>query len=141
MKIKVSNSNELYNAVEKINSTKDDIELIISEGCYEALTDIDIKRNNVKNKGDGNVTLKGSKKIDITSSPKDGKLVIIDLEKEGISDTGEFGLGPYEDFWHVYDIPKPHMCDLGPGLELFYEDKLHYNIKHNFPFLHLKHPY
>jgi hypothetical protein len=38
-------------------------------------------------------------------------------------DSGSFGLGPFEDFWKKYDIPKPHVCDLGPGLEVYYEDK------------------
>ena len=124
MEIKVSNSKELNDAINKINSSADDAVLVITEGCYEVLGDIDIKRDNVKISGVGKVNLKGSKKIDISNADKEGNLVVIDLDKEGICDTGEFGLGPYEDFWHVYDIPKPHMCDFGPGLELFYEDKL-----------------
>ena len=34
MELKVSNSKELHDAIGKINSSADDVVLIISEGCY-----------------------------------------------------------------------------------------------------------
>lgn len=124
MEITVSNTHELSNALVKINTTNEDASLFIKSGEYEILKGIEIQRNNLKIIGEKDVFLKGSKKIYIKDAPKSGKLAVIDLEKEGITDTGEFGLGPYKDFWAVYDIPKPHMCDFGPGLELFYQNKL-----------------
>ena len=33
--------------------------------------------------------------------------ILLKLQEDyGISDIGEFGLGPYKDFWKEYDIPK-----------------------------------
>lgn len=124
MKQVISTSRELSEAINVINSSNDDALLIIKQGDYEIFEDMDIKRGNVTIIGEGKVNLKGSKRIGIADKKREKGLVVIDLGKEGISGLGEFGLGPYKDFWDVYDIPKPHMCDLGPGLELFYEDKL-----------------
>ena len=50
-------------------------------------------------------------------------LVKIRLADYGISSDFDFGGGPYRDFWKEHDIPKPHMDDCGPGMELYFGSK------------------
>lgn len=124
MEVTVSNAIELTEAISKINNSNENSTLFIKSGEYEITRDFEIKRSNLKIIGEKGTVIKGSKKIDIKNAEKDGELVKINLSEYGIDDLGEFGLGPYEDFWHVHDIPKPHMCNYGPGLELFYQNKV-----------------
>lgn len=115
MKINVKNEKELIEAV-KNNS---DCEIIIHEGEY-FLDETLYPKNNVTLRGEGEVKLYGSKRVYIEGEG----IIKIDLVKNGIKDFGKFGLGPYTDFWRVYDIPKPHLIDEGPSLQLYYEDSL-----------------
>lgn len=62
----------------------------------------------------------GSRRI--VFAPAEGA-VRIDLAQYGISADFEFGGGPYREFWKEYDIPKPHMDDCGPGMELYFGRK------------------
>ena len=102
MIINVKNEKELIDAV-KNNS---DCEIIIHEGEY-FLDETLYPKNNVTIRGEGNVKLYGSKRVYIEGEG----IIKIDLVKNGIKDFGKFGLGPYADFWRVYDIPKPHLID------------------------------
>ncbi len=114
MKIYVKNENELISAI-KNNSN---CEVVIKEGEY-FLEETLFVNSNTTVTGEGDVKLFGSKRVEVSG---DG-IIKIDLKENGITDFGKFGLGPYEDFWRVYDIPKPHLLDEGPSLQLFYEGK------------------
>lgn len=65
----------------------------------------------------------GSRRIYLDDIKPSGGIYRIKLLEYGITDLGEFGLGPYRDFWKDYDVPKPHMEAYGPSLELFYGEK------------------
>ncbi len=113
MEICVKNEFELVEAV-KNNS---DCEIVIAEGEY-FLNETLYINSNVTLRGEGNVKLYGSKRVEINGEG----IIKIDLKENGITDFGRFGLGPYEDFWRVHDIPKPHLLDEGPSLQLYYEN-------------------
>lgn len=70
--------------------------------------------------GGKGVVLCGSQRIDF--SPSEG-VAKLRLSRYGIPSDVEFGGGPYGDFWKEYDIPKPHMDDCGPGMELYFGTK------------------
>lgn len=118
---RVSNKTQLLEALARMNQGNEPDELILSSGTYELEEPIVFQRDDVTVRGEGAV-LKGSKTISVPAPGEDG-VCVIDLKQAGVSDFGTFGEGPFEDFWKAYDIPKPHMCDQGPGLELFYQGK------------------
>ena len=70
--------------------------------------------------GGKGVVLCGSRRIDF--SPAEG-VVKLELSRYGIPSDVEFGGGPYGNFWKEYDIPKPHMDDCGPGMELYFSGR------------------
>ena len=119
MKYKVASVEELKKVLEIDDGEKD---ISLSEGIYEIYDSVSLC-SNVKISGiKGKTILKGSKRIDLPECS--GPIVEIDLDDAGVSDVGRFGLGPYEDFWKEYDIPKPHMETEGPSLQLFYEGNI-----------------
>ena len=113
----VHNGKELEKAFEVLNSG-DTVSL--EKGVYEVTKTLEFKENNIKVFGNGS-TVKGSVRVPVSGEG----IVEIDLKSCGITDLGRFGEGPYEDFWKAeVSVPKPHLTDLGPGLELFYEGEL-----------------
>lgn len=113
---KISSSNELYEALGYSEPKK----LILSEGVFEIDKTI-ILSDNTEIIGSGDKTvLTGTKRVKFAPSDK---IIEIDLKENGIEDTGVFGLGPYEDFWHEHDIPKPYMTEYGPSLQLYFDGK------------------
>ena len=125
MEIKVTNNENFKSALAKAADINEDVVITVSEGKYNIDSTINIERDNIKIIGENNnVELHGSKKIDIAGMKKINGIIEIKLSDFGITDLGHFGEGPFEDFWKVYDIPKPHMTEYGPGLELFYDNKI-----------------
>lgn len=113
----VHNGKELENVFEVLNCG-DTVSL--EKGVYEITKTLEFKENNITVVGNGS-TVKGSVRVPVSGEG----IVEIDLKNLGITDFGRFGEGPYEDFWKgEVSVPKPHLTDLGPGLELFYEGKL-----------------
>ena len=122
LQIWVRQGDSLEAAFKKANASDKGVIINIAEGEYEVYDTLVIKRNNISIIGENNnVKLKGSKKIQIDNTGR--TIVTINLKKNGINDAGQFGQGPFKDFWEEYDIPKPHMTDFGPGMELFYKNR------------------
>lgn len=118
----VSNTAQLSETIDAIAQSREAGEVFLEEGVYELTSSLQLP-NHVTLRGvKGKTFLKGSKSIAVPDPGQDG-ISVIDLKQAGITDFGAFGEGPFEDFWKKYDIPKPHMCDQGPGLELFYQGK------------------
>lgn len=117
MKYNVRNGSEL----EKVFSLlKNGDEVNMEKGIYEVSKTLSFNADDVKINGNGSV-IKGSVRIPVCENG----IAEIDLKEYGIDDFGNFGGGPYEDFWNdPVSIPKPHLTDLGPGLEVFYNNKL-----------------
>lgn len=116
---RVTNTDELLRAVEEINQSGEPAELQLAEGCYELTRPLILRHGKVTVRGvTGKTFLKGSREIPLPPAGADG-ICEISLADAGITDFGAFGLGPFPDFWKEHDIPKPHMCEFGPGLELF----------------------
>ena len=118
----VNTTVELMRAIEYANSTKDKTAIQLQSGNYEINSTIRLS-DNIELLGTENVNLFGTKRISIRNASIENGIYKISLSDEGITDSGHFGLGPYVDFWEEYDIPKPHMDDLGPSLELYYGEK------------------
>lgn len=119
----VNESNSIEKAIASANEIDDAVRITVAEGRYEIGKTLKIKRDNITIEGiSGKTILSGSKTIDISGMHGDNNIIRINLKEHGIFDYGKFGEGPYEEFWTKYDIPKPHMSDLGSGLEVFYED-------------------
>ncbi len=118
MNIRVNTAEELYSAIlaEGIE------EIVVEEGVYEIDKTLKIK-SGTKLRGDGDVVFKGTKRVSVDCAEYADGIYVLDLNKEGISDTGKFGEGPYNDFWREYDIPKPHMTEFGPSLEVYSDNK------------------
>ena len=124
MDILVKNGECLESAFQKAHTVDEPVTIFLSEGEYEVTDTLMIERDDLTIIGANHaVTLKGSKRIPISGLPVENHIVTIDLKANNITNTGQFGEGPFEDFWNVYDIPKPHMTDYGPGLEVFYAGK------------------
>ncbi len=118
MKIFVASAAELYDAVERANSNSDITEILLHEGEYELDRPLEIKRSGLTISGTGKgVQLKGSRTIPL---PRGEGVRVLDLFAHGMTELGRFGKGPFSDFWEVYEIPKPHLEDEGPGLEAFF---------------------
>lgn len=99
---------------------KDGDSISLKTGIYEISKTLEFGADNITVDGNGSA-LKGSVRIPVSGSG----VVEIDLREHGITDFGSFGGGPYEDFWKgEVSIPKPHLTDLGPGLELYFDGKL-----------------
>ncbi len=124
MEIIVKNGDSLEKAIDKANSCDGPVWVKIQKGNYEVHKTLEIKHGCISVEGQQGTNIYGSKRISLEGMPADGNIVTVDLKKCGITDTGKFGEGPFEDFWKVYDIPKPHMTEYGPGAELFYEDRI-----------------
>ncbi|MBE7042421.1 MAG: right-handed parallel beta-helix repeat-containing protein [Ruminococcaceae bacterium] len=116
----VSNTEQLLHAVEQ-SEQESDMEIVLEEGIYEIEHPLSPGNGTVLRGVPGKTILKGSKTIPLPEAGEDG-ICVVSLSNAGITDYGSFGEGPYDDFWEEYDIPKPHMCEFGPGLELFYRD-------------------
>ncbi|MBO5197749.1 MAG: right-handed parallel beta-helix repeat-containing protein [Lachnospiraceae bacterium] len=96
-------------------------EICLSEGVYEIAHTLTLDSNTTIKGVKGKTILTGSRRVPLNAGAEG--IIEIDLEQAGIQDLGRFGLGPFEDFWKVYDIPKPHMDKEGPSLQLFYEEE------------------
>ena len=125
MNIRVTNGIELEEALKNNTNPNEDLNITAAPGTYEICHTLNITRNNVTIIGENNaVKLKGSKTVRIDNLPRKDNIVTVNLKEHGITGAGKFGLGPFEDFWVTYDIPKPHMTDYGPGLEVFCDEKI-----------------
>lgn len=122
MKYEIYNSEELVKAAEQ-SKREPGMELCLEEGIYEIESTLSFGTGTTVRGISGKTVLKGSKTISLPQPQEDG-ICVISLKDAGITDYGAFGEGPFCDFWKEYDIPKPHMCEYGPGLELFYQDTL-----------------
>lgn len=120
--INVKTNSELLKAVESANATKDKTVIKLENGDYEIYNTINLN-SNIEILGDENVNLYGTKRISIENAVEENGIYKICLADMGITDSGRFGLGPYYAYWEECDVPKPHMDDEGPSLELYYGDK------------------
>lgn len=125
MEIFVKQGECLKEILENVRECKETVVLRIAEGSYEIPESLVIDRDDITICGENEkVYLRGSKELSLEHAKQEGTLCVVDLKENGIMELGSFGEGPYVDFWKEYDIPKPHMNDCGPGLELFNEDRL-----------------
>lgn len=122
MVITVKKGQNLVEAIESVNMLKEPVVMKIEKGNYEIDRTVVIKRDDISIEGEAGTNIYGSRKIYFDAGSE--KIVKINLKEHGITDTGRFGEGPFEDFWKVHDIPKPHMTEYGPGAELFFEGKI-----------------
>lgn len=118
MVIEVNDSEELAAAAASPAAEK---EIILAPGRYTLTDTLELSDNTIL-RGNGAV-LTGAKRVSLDGCRREGELAVIDLRQAGMADWGQFGLGPYQDFWKEYDIPKPHMEDFGQSLELYYQDQ------------------
>lgn len=114
MKFYVRSVEELYNALDTPGEKK----ITIKKGRYEV--DRTLYLDSDTEIVSSGATFIGTKKISLDGIRSDNGIYKIKLSDFGIADFGEFGLGPYRDFWKEYDIPKPNMEDYGPSLELYF---------------------
>ncbi len=122
MQFFVSNSAELKQVVSIACNSNEQASISLKSGVYEIDKTV-ILGDNTELIGQDGVIFKGTKRVALNKAMcKDG-IYIIDLKEFGISDTGKFGLGPYVNFWEEYDIPKPHMTEYGPSMELYFGDR------------------
>lgn len=112
MEYVVSTSEALREAL----SQKDAKIVKLKKGRYEIEKPLTLTDNTelIAEKG---VCLCGSKRIAFENT---GGVVQICLAEHGIVSNFEFGGGPYKNFWREHDVPKPHMDDCGPGMELYF---------------------
>ena len=118
MEFQVKNTSELLEALK----AKGEKKIFVKKGTYEIEKTISLDSNTEIIGEDGTVFW-GSRRISLDGLTPDGNVYKIKLSDYGITDFGAFGLGPYADYWEEYDIPKPHMDDYGPSLELYYGTK------------------
>ena len=118
MEFQVKNTSELFEALKEKGEKK----IFVQKGTYEIEKTIFLD-SDTEIIGEEGAVFWGSKRISLKNIKPDGKVYKIKLSDYGIEDFGAFGLGPYRDFWKDYDIPKPHMDDYGPSLELYYGSK------------------
>lgn len=124
MDILVKNGDSIFDAFETANKCNEDVYIKIEKGRYETEKTLLIERDNITIEGEVGTEIAASRRIYFDCEKSKGRIVEIDLKKHGITDIGTFGEGPFEDFWLVHDIPKPHMTEYGPGAELFYDNKI-----------------
>ncbi len=118
MEYTVHNIKELTDAI-NVNEKK---KIIIKKGEYSVTETLHLS-GNTEIVGEKGVNISGSTRITLEGiKPSDG-IYKIKLSDFGINDFGKFGEGPFGDFWKDYDIPKPHMENNGPSLELYYGKK------------------
>ena len=115
MEFQVKNSSELFEALSHSGEKK----IFVKKGIYEIEKTIFLD-SDTEIIGEEGAVFWGSRRISLEGIKPDGKVYKIKLSDYGIEDYGAFGLGPYADYWNKYDIPKPHMDDFGPSLELYY---------------------
>ncbi len=118
MEFQVKNAEELFAALQEKGEKK----IFVKKGTYEIERTLTLD-SNTEIIGEEGAVFWGSRRISLKNLTPDGKVYKIKLEDYGISDFGAFGLGPYQDYWKEYDIPKPHMDDFGPSLELYFGAK------------------
>ena len=115
MEFEVRSTSELFEAL----AQKGEKKIFVKKGIYEIEKTIFLD-SDTEIIGEEGAVFWGSRRISLEGLKPDGKIYKIKLSDYGIEDYGAFGLGPYADYWNKYDIPKPHMDDFGPSLELFY---------------------
>ncbi len=118
MEYVVRNSKELIDAINADGSKK----VILKKGEYSVNETLYLS-DNTEIVGEKGVTVNGATRISLTGIKPCKGIYKIKLADFGITNLGEFGQGPYGDFWTDYDIPKPHMENNGPSLELYYGKK------------------
>ena len=118
MDIRVKSSSELFEAL-LINGEK---RIFVEKGSYEIDRTIYLDSNTEIISEEG-ALFSGSRTISLDGIRPDGDVYKIKLSDYGIADFGEFGLGPYREYWKEYDIPKPNMEEFGPSLELYFGKK------------------
>ena len=119
LEIRVTDESELFAALEESLPYDGAVSITLEKGEYRLSAPIAVKRDNLTLRGEGAV-IYGSKRIDLSKYEIKNGVVEIPLAEEGISDLGNVGRGPFEDYWRVYDIPKPQLLSEGAGLEVFY---------------------
>ena len=118
MDIKIKSSEELFRALAVQGKKR----IYVEKGSYEIDKTIYLESDTeiVAERG---ALFSGTRRISLDGIEPDGNVYKIKLSDYGITDYGEFGLGPYREYWKEYDIPKPNMEECGPSLELFFEGK------------------
>ena len=114
MEFIVKSAAELYTALD----TPGKKHITVAKGRYEIDRTLHLD-SDTEIVSDGAVFL-GTRRISLAGIKPDNGVYKIKLSDFGIYDFGQFGLGPYRDFWKDYDIPKPNMEDFGPSLELYF---------------------
>ena len=129
----VESTEELRNVL----SGEGNVTVNLKKGVYETDEPLFIRHSNVTINGNGSV-IKGSRKINLSEVEITDGVARIVLSDHGISDSGNFGIGPLwgQDFIceedsfgtvtnrSVYGVnPKPFDDDLGPGMEVFFHSR------------------
>lgn len=117
----VTDYRSLCAALDDCRTHTEQAALSFSAGSMEIPETVVLPRGDLHLRGNGAV-LSGSRRLNFSDCVKEGNTVVADLRALGIP-MGTIGEGPFEEFWQVYDIPKPHMYEEGPGLEVFYDGK------------------
>ena len=115
MDFKIKSPSELFDAL----SAHGEKRIFVEKGNYEIDKTLFIDSNTEIIAEDG-ASFSGTKTIDLSKAEINEGVYKIKLSDFGITDIGEFGLGPYREYWKECDIPKPHMEDNGPSLELYF---------------------
>ena len=114
MDFTVRNTAELIGALSAPGAKR----ISVKKGSYEIGKTLYID-SNTEIVAENGTLFSGTKRISLEGLKSEGGVYRIKLSDYGIFDYGEFGLGPYKEFWKEYDIPKPHMEEFGPSLELY----------------------
>ncbi len=120
MRVVVHNSEELEKS---IKHAVPNTEIVLQEEEYYVSEELQIKCDDISIIGAGKGTvIRGTRKLELAGLERKGDMVRIDLGQYGISRLN-FAGGPYQDYWEEYDIPKPHLLEQGPPLQLFWKGK------------------
>ena len=118
MEFQIKSSAELFDALGIPGKKR----IIVKKGSYEIDKTIYLD-SDTEIIAENGALFSGTRTIDLSKAEIRGGVYKIKLADHGITDFGEFGLGPYKDFWKEHDIPKPNMEEFGPSLELYHGKK------------------
>lgn len=118
MDFKVKTSAELYAALATPGVKRIEVE----KGSYEIDRTLYLD-SNTEIVYNGGAHFFGTRSINLSGITSEDGIYKIKLSDFGITDLGEFGLGPYREYWKEYDIPKPNLEECGPSLELYFGAK------------------
>ena len=118
MEFRIKKTSELFDALK----TEGEKRIFVEKGRYEIDKTLFIDGDTEIIAEDGTL-FSGARTVSLEGLIPEGGVYKIKLSDFGIADVGEFGLGPYRDYWKEYDIPKPNMEEYGPSVELYFGDR------------------